>query len=114
MPNTRSPQRVLGLTVLLGCWSAVACASQEPMTVKSVAVKQLRCAPDDVYAIVNRTTPEVREWIVGCEFYYARVHCSKAGCQPAPPKPPCIGELTCFEEDPVTLKWELPRSARRD
>ena len=93
---------------------AIACASGEPLSVKSVAVRQLKCSPDDVYAVVNRTTPKVREWIVGCDFYYARVHCTSGGCEPARPKPPCIGELTCFEEDPVTLEWRLPRTAHRD
>jgi hypothetical protein len=26
-------------------------------------------------------------------------------------KPPCIGDMPCFEEDPVTLEWRLPKSA---
>jgi len=79
--------------------------------VKSVAVKQLNCPADEVYAVINRTTPEVREWIVGCEFYYTRVHCGRAGCEPARPKPPCIGNLECFEEDPLTLEWTLASAA---
>jgi hypothetical protein len=66
-----------------------------------------------VYTVVNRTTAKVREWIVGCEFYYARVHCSERGCAPAPPKPPCFGDLECFDEHPVTLEWTVPRTAMR-
>ena len=109
-------RRWIGVTIGLsiGGWAALSgCASREPAAVRSVAIEQLRCPPDEVYTVVNRTTPKVREWVVGCEFYYARVHCSARGCEPAPPKPPCFGELECFDEDPVTLEWTVPRTAQR-
>ena len=89
------------------------CASSEPIGVRNVAQHQLKCASDDIYAVVNRTTPRVREWIVGCEFYYTRVLCSAEGCRVPTPKPPCFGDHECFEEDPVTLDWTLPRTAAR-
>lgn len=87
------------------------CASHEPLGVRSVAQRQLKCASDDIYAVVNRTTPRVREWIVGCEFYYTRVLCSADGCHVPSPKPACFGDDECFKEDPVTLEWTLPPSA---
>jgi hypothetical protein len=43
---------------------------------------------------------------------YTRVHCTKAGCRSAPLEPPCVGNLPCFEEDPVTLEWRLPEKER--
>lgn len=92
---------------------SVGCASHEPLGVRSIAQRQLKCAPDDVYAVVNRETPQVREWIVGCEFYYTRVLCGADGCNVASPKPPCFGDKACFEEDPITLEWTLPRTASR-
>lgn len=56
----------------------------------------------------------VREYLVGCEFMYTRVHCTNAGCYPAEPEPPCMGDLPCFKENPVTLRWELDEVARAD
>lgn len=61
--------------------------------------------------MLNRTTPKVREYVVGCDFMYTRVHCTEQGCHPAEVKPPCIGDMPCFEEDPVTLEWRLPKGA---
>jgi hypothetical protein len=49
----------------------------------------------------------VDEWYVGCDFKYLRVHCRADGCAPAGPRPPCMGEGECVEEDPVTLEWRL-------
>lgn len=98
-----------GLTLL----GTASCASNEPVAVRSIAQRQLRCAADDLYAVVNRTTPRVEEWIVGCEFYYTRVLCSAEGCRVPSPKPPCFGDMECFEEDPTTLEWTLPRVASR-
>ena len=86
----------------------------EPAAVRSVALQQLRCAPEDVYTVVNRTTAKVREWVVGCDFYYARVLCSEAGCVRARPRPACLSEVECFTEDPMTLEWTLPRTALND
>lgn len=108
--------RGLSLVLALGMGAtlaSVSCASHEPLGVRSVAQRQLRCAPDDIYAVVNRTTPRVQEWIVGCEFYYTRVLCTADGCRVPTPKPPCFGDLECFQEDPVTLEWTLPHVAAR-
>src|SRR5690606_31718037 len=91
-----------------------ACVSHEPVAVGNVALQQLRCAPEDVYTVVNRTTPKVREWVVGCDFYYARVLCSEAGCQRAKPRPACVSDGECFVEDPVTVEWNLRRTALND
>ena len=91
----------------------VGCASHEPLGVRSIAQRQLKCASEDIYAVVNRETPVVREWNVGCEFYYTRVLCAADGCNVASPKPPCFGDEACFEEDPMTLEWTLPRTASR-
>lgn len=93
---------VLGVSV-----SSIGCASAEPRAVRHAAIEQLDCSPDAVYAVVNRTTSEVQEWYTGCDFKYLRVHCRSDGCAPAGPRPPCLGEGECFEEDPVTLKWRL-------
>lgn len=99
------------LVGVVGLIGGSGCAGHEPLGVRSVALRQLKCPADDVYAVVNRTTPKVREWIVGCEFYYTRVLCSDEGCAPARPKPPCFGDLECFDEDPITLEWTIPRTA---
>ncbi len=93
---------VLGL-LLVPC----ACASSEATRAKTVAQSNLMCSPAEMHAGVERQTPNVREWYVGCDFTYTRVHCSDGGCVQAEPKPPCLGDLRCFEEDPVTLRWEL-------
>jgi hypothetical protein len=63
-------------------------------------------------ATLNRSTPMVREYLVGCDFMFTRVHCTEVGCYPAEVKPPCIGDKPCFEEDPMTLEWRLPPGAR--
>lgn len=106
-------KKSLGSLTLVTAIACVGCASHEPLGVRSIAQRQLKCAPDDVYAVVNRETPRVREWIVGCEFYYTRVLCAADGCSVATPRPPCFGDEACFEEDPMTLEWTLPRTASR-
>lgn len=87
---------------------APACAGSEQAAVLQVGSRNLKCQRSEVESTLNRTTPKVREYLVGCDFMYTRVHCTEKGCHPAPVKPPCIGEMPCFEEDPVTLEWRLP------
>jgi hypothetical protein len=55
--------------------------------------------------MLNRETPKVREYLVGCDFMYTRVHCTDAACYPAKVKPPCFEGSPCFKEDPGTLEW---------
>jgi hypothetical protein len=83
--------------------------------VLQVGSQNLRCPTSELASTLNRTTPRVREYLVGCDFMYSRVHCTERGCHLAEVKPPCIGEGPCFEEDPVTLEWRLPpKLATRD
>ncbi len=91
---------------LFGIWMH-GCASQESTRAEQAVADRLKCQRSEVESGLNRETPKVREWVVGCNFVYARVHCTDAECHPAPPKPPCVGDLPCFREDPVTLQWEL-------
>jgi hypothetical protein len=86
---------------------ACACANPEAHRANMVAAERLRCDPAEMAAGVERETPVVREWVVGCNFTYTRVHCSGERCYQAPPTPPCMGDLACFVEDPVTLQWVL-------
>jgi hypothetical protein len=95
-------------------FGASACASAEPEGVLRVGSRNLRCPKSDLATALNRTTPKVHEYVVACDFMYTRVHCTEKGCYPAEVKPPCIGDGPCFEEDPVTLRWRLPREARLD
>ncbi len=95
------------LSSLLVFLSLAACAS-EPPGVTQVGSRNLKCPRSDLETRLNRTTPKVREYLVGCDFMYTRVHCTDRGCHPAEVKPPCIGDMPCFEEDPVTLEWRLP------
>ena len=111
--RSKARRLLLALLTVGAALGSVGCVSHDPPGVRSVAQRQLKCAPDDVYAVINRTTPRVQEWIVGCEFYYTRVLCSANGCQVPTPKPPCFGDQECFEEDPMTLEWTLPRTASR-
>jgi hypothetical protein len=93
--------------------SSSGCANQESVQAKAAVADRILCASGDIEAGVHRETPQVREWYVGCDFVYARVHCGAEGCRPAPVQPPCIGDLPCFEEDPVTLEWSLPEAPSR-
>lgn len=104
----------LGCLVLLGTvtLSFSGCANQESVQAKAAVVDRIKCQSGDIEAGVNRETSKVREWYVGCDFVYTRVHCDGEGCHPAPTKPPCIGELPCFKEDPETLEWSLPKVAQ--
>jgi len=99
------------LAAAVGCLVAptlFACATDgEARRVRSVAASTLDCPSGEFEAGLHRETPAVREWYVGCDFAYTRVHCNDSTCAPAPVKPPCIGDLPCFEEDPLTLAWRL-------
>jgi hypothetical protein len=90
---------------------APACASSETAAVMQMGSRNLRCPRSELSSELNRVTPTVREYVVGCDFMYTRVHCTEKGCHPAAVKPPCIGDMPCFEEDPVTLEWRLPKGA---
>jgi hypothetical protein len=95
-----------GLVAGLFCLLA-GCASPEAAQARTVAANRMQCPPEDLVAGIERETPEVREWVVGCNFSYTRVHCTDEGCRQAEPKPPCIGDIPCFKEDPVSLRWVL-------
>jgi hypothetical protein len=105
--------RVLAVfAILAGGASLCACAGSEPRAVRHAAIRQLGCSPDDVYAFVNRRTSKVDEWYAGCDFKYLRVHCGSEGGAGAGPRPPCLGEGECFEEDPLTFEWRLVQNQR--
>jgi hypothetical protein len=87
--------------------ATVACASSDEPKVLAAADRRLKCERTEIETELNRETPVVREYLVGCNFMYTRVHCTKEGCYPAETEPPCIGELPCFKENPLTLRWEL-------
>lgn len=87
------------------------CASA-PDAVLETGSRNLHCPRRELEVALNRETTQVREYAVACNFMYTRVHCTKAGCRPAPLEPPCVGNLPCFEEDPITLEWRLPEKER--
>src|ERR1041385_1588416 len=107
--QTRKLRNVVSLFAFLTVGAA--CAS-EPAAVLQVGSRNLRCPRSELETTLSRTTPKVREYLVGCDFMNTRVHCTDQGCHPAEVKPPCIGDMPCFEEDPVTLEWRLPRDKR--
>jgi hypothetical protein len=84
-----------------------ACASAEPPGVVRVGSRNLNCPRAEIETMLNRETPKVREYLVGCNFMYTRVHCTSDGCYAAKPEPPCFDGMPCFKEDPVTLQWVL-------
>lgn len=86
---------------------AAGCAA-EPPAVAQIGSRNLKCQRSELQTTLSRTTLKVREYLVGCDFMYTRVHCTDTGCHPAEVKPPCIGDMACFEEDPITLEWRLP------
>ena len=92
----------------LSAIAAAGCAGSEPASVLQVGSRNLKCTRSEISSTLARTTPKVREYLVGCDFMYTRVHCTGDRCYPAEPKPPCIGDAPCLVEDPVTLRWELP------
>ena len=107
-------RRRTGVSKLSGSLAFVAflwpaCASHEQTAVLQMGSRNLKCPRSELSSELNRVTPKVREYLVGCDFMFTRVHCTDKGCHPAEVKPPCIGEMPCFEEDPVTLEWRLPK-----
>ena len=87
--------------------AAVACASGAPEAVLETGTRTLRCSRGELDTMLNRDTGVVREWYVGCNFMYSRVHCRGERCYPAPAEPPCMPNVPCFKEDPRTLEWKL-------
>ena len=96
-----------GAIFLLGALVAVACASGAPSSVLETGIRELRCSRSELDTMLNRDTGVVREYYVGCNFMYSRVHCRGDRCYPAPPEPPCMPKVPCFKENPKTLEWEL-------
>jgi hypothetical protein len=78
--------------------------------VRDIAVERLHCKNEELAVALNRETRSVREYAVGCNFMYTLVHCTDQACAPAEAKPPCVGNMPCFEEDPETLTWRLSGS----
>lgn len=109
--HTTLSTRTVSFLLCFLALGASACASSEPAAVLQVGSRNLKCPRSEVSTALNRSTPKVREYLVGCDFMYTRVHCTDSECHPAEVKPPCIGDAPCFEEDPVTLEWRLPRGA---
>jgi hypothetical protein len=89
----------------------LACAGA-PDVVIDTGARNLHCPRSEVEVALNRETRSVREYAVACNFTYTLVHCTKSGCQPAPVKPPCVGDVPCFEEDPETLQWRMAEAPR--
>ena len=97
---------------MLGLFAGVfagipACASAPPPNVLAVGTEKLTCPRSEVETMLNRQTSKVREYYVGCNFIFTRVHCTETSCYVAKLKPPCIQDKYCFKEDPVTLEWVL-------
>jgi hypothetical protein len=88
------------------------CATQEANRARTVAASRLACPNSELEVVLNRETQVTREWLAGCDFTYLRVHCRGGRCAPAETPPPCVGEGPCFEENPVTLRWELKQPFR--
>ncbi|HEX6764054.1 MAG TPA: hypothetical protein VF103_01225 [Polyangiaceae bacterium] len=86
--------------------TAIACASGVPAGVLETGTRTLRCSRSELDTTLNRDTGVVREYYVGCNFMYSRVHCRGDRCYPAPPEPPCMPKVPCFKENPKTLEWE--------
>jgi hypothetical protein len=84
----------------------LACA-RTPDAVLEAGARNLHCPRAEIEVALNRETRSVREYAVACNFTYTLVHCTKSGCRPAPVRPPCVGDVPCFEEDPETLEWRM-------
>jgi len=96
-----------GVTSLTVTLIAAACASGAPEGVLETGAKKLRCSRSELETTLSRDTGTVREYYVGCNFMFARVHCRGERCYPASPEPPCMPKMPCFKEDPKTLEWTL-------
>ncbi len=96
----------VGAVLLVFALVPPACAGA-PDTVVDAGARNLHCPRSEIEVVLNRETRSVREYAVACNFTYTLVHCTKGGCAPAPVKPPCVGDIPCFEEDPETLEWRL-------
>jgi hypothetical protein len=107
-----SGRGVLWVAALGAAFSLLSCASEESIRARAVVGQSLKCPNNELESGLNRETPKVREYVVGCNFMYERVHCTDQGCYRAPPEPPCMGNLPCFEEDPVTLEWSVETAKR--
>ena len=108
MANALPPSLRRLASMALATLAVAACATHEPTAVVQVASQRLTCPNDGTHVGLNRETPRVREWIVGCNFTYTRVHCTDTECHLALARPACLDNgRTCFEEDPVTLEWVL-------
>ena len=112
MTKILRPSALLGACLVAVSLVVTSCAST-PDAVLETGGMNLSCPRKDLEVALNRETPVVREYAVACNFMYTRVHCTKTGCRSAPLEPPCVGNLPCFEEDPVSLEWRLkePRDA---
>ena len=106
MKQSRRARAVIGCLSTFGFATLTSCASA-PDAVLETGGRNLHCPARDLEVVLNRQTPLVREYAVACNFMYTRVHCTQTGCRPAPLEPPCVGNLPCFEEDPVTLEWRV-------
>ncbi len=106
MSKRGSKRARAGALAALTLGSFAGCASA-PDAVLDVGARNLQCGRSELEVALNRETPSVREYAVACNFMYTLVHCTDRGCRPASVKPPCVGNLPCFEEDPETLEWKL-------
>ena len=111
MKQRRRAGALIGSSILFASAHLISCVSA-PDAVLETGGGNLHCPKSDLEVVLNRQTPAVREYAVACNFMYTRVHCTDSGCRPAPLEPPCVGNLPCFEEDPVTLEWRLPEKER--
>jgi hypothetical protein len=112
MTKSHHRRAVLGAWLVTMALGSSSCASA-PDAVLEAGGRNLQCPHRDLEVALNRETSLVREYAVACNFMYTRVHCKKNGCYSAPLEPPCVGNLPCFEEDPVTLEWRLPEKERQ-
>jgi hypothetical protein len=111
MTNYHHWRAVFGAVLFTVGLAASSCAST-PDAVLETGSRNLHCPRRELEVALNRETTQVREYAVACNFMYTRVHCTKGGCRSAPLEPPCVGNLPCFEEDPVTLECRLPEKER--
>jgi hypothetical protein len=95
------------VTVLVALGVLPPACTRTPDAVIEAGARNLQCPRSEIEVVLHRETRSVREYAVACNFIYTLVHCTKSGCRSAPVKPPCVGDLPCFEEDPETLEWRI-------